>query len=479
MKRALLFFTFLAIAGASAAQQTGWHIIGRVMNEAGEALPGATVLAGESAQSVSDSAGRFGLFLKTLPQEIQVRRLGYFPQRIRPDTLRWEDRRGSVRIVLTPHSTSLSEVTISTKPIESIFKETYSSSLLDYVFAGQQLLLLVREKKKHYLRLTTDDGRVISELLLPDNTAAKLHRSCTGAFHVCGSQWAWEVTLAGGRVDTFSRYPAAGFYGLVLPCAAQKDGYYFFRKMGPFNQSVRYFYFDPAGNGRQLIEIVDSLANLAAWDMYSDLVTRKLFMLPRTYETSPGNPFGAKHPDFVIEDLPFARFGGEKALGPEGLMQRLTVFNDDQPAYLSALEALRGDSVYAPMYAIGDTVFLFNHVDNTLLRINTNPWQLGFCPLTFHRSDGWRKEVIVDEALQRVYGRFFTSDTGLVLKEIDLQTGRSAKTYRVPLAPYLATNYRIRNGLLYFIGQPDANMPNRQLYKVHIYKFLTAENEGK
>lgn len=479
MKRWSLSFALLAVVNILTAQQTPWSIKGRVLNEAGEGLPGATVAADETGIVFSDTTGSFMFSLKERPRELVVRRLGYFPQRIRLDTLQWDNRRATIQFSMTPEATNLGEVTISSRPIETIFRENYTTDLLDYLFAGPNLLLLVREKKKHFLRLSDNEGRLLSELLLPDNTTMLLHRSCTGGFHVCGSQWAWEVSLAGGIVDTFTRYSAAGFHGFIEPCSAQKDGYYFFRKAGPFNQSVHYFYFDPSGERHPFITITDSLSSLAAWHMYSDLASRRLFMLERTYETSPGNPFSAKHPDFVVEDLPFARYRGEKAFGPAGLMQLLTVFNDDQPAYLSALEGLRSDSVYAPMYLIKDTIFLFNHVQNTLMRVVTEPFQIRCSDIVFHHGKGWRKQIMVDEPMQRVYGRFFSAKTGLMLKEIDLHTGQAEKVYSIPVAPYLAVNYQIRNGILYFIGQPNVSNPNRQLYKVQIFRFQVPDEPGK
>lgn len=473
MKYTFLFTGFLLCAMVAQAQDKPWYIRGLVLDERGEPLSGATVLADEAAGGISDSAGYFLIGTPARPKMLTVRRMGYFARRIPLDSLRWKAQNAVLQIGMNSDALKLEEVTISSRPVEKVFEENYSTYLIDYQFAGPYLLLLLREKNKYLLRLCTDEGRVLSVLYLPDDRPGILHRSCTGAFHVAGERWAWEITVKGAEPDTFPRYPVSDFYRFVEPCAAFSNGYYFYRKMGPFNQSIRYVYFDPAGQGHFLLAVTDSLANQNAWEVYSDFLTKGLFMLPNTCEQNPDCPFNVKHPAYLNQLQPegIITTPGEAKRGLNNLMRMLDVYNNEQLAYLSTLEMIRSDSVYVPLFAIGDTLYLFNHPGRVLIRVQTVPWQTGNGPMDYHSGKGWQKEVWVDEALGRAYGRFFNKGRGLILKEINLKTGQAGNVYEVPVAPYLAARYRMRNGMLYFIGQPDANIPNRQLYKVNVFSY--------
>lgn len=57
----------------------------------------------------------------------------------------------------------------------------------------------------------------------------------------------------------------------------------------------------------------------------------------------------------------------------------------------------------------------------------------------------------------------------MILKEISPYSGAVLRTLDVSIAPYLSKKFKMRNGMLYFIGQPNINQPNQQLYRVNIF----------
>lgn len=464
---ALLFTTMLA------AQTAHWRIRGMVLNEQGEPLPGAMILADESIRTVSDADGVFELNLETRPRMLSARVLGYFSQRILLDTILWKGRRTALQFVLQSSDMALQEVTISSKPVESVYEEHYQSVLLDYLFAGPDLLLLLREKKTFSLRLVKDNGEQLADLALPTAGQHTLHRSCTGAFHLVGDVWAWELAIGQGHIDTFPRYPAQHFYRYIEPCILQKDGYYFCRKMGAFNQSVRYFCIDPQGNIKLLDHIRDLQGERSAWGLYLDFMNKTPFMAPRTYELT-GSPFNAAQPAylFALPEIPLLLEGEpwQVQLAVSTLIRSLDPYNNDQLATLGALQNMTADSVYAPMFCLRDTIVLLDHVNNRLLRLQPETGTNRTDTLYFHRqAGGWRKIVLFDEPLQRLYGFFYTNQSGITLTEINTNTGAGGKSYPLPLAPAIASHFKIRNGTLYCIGQPDINNPNRHLYKFNLY----------
>lgn len=446
----------LCLCGISLRAQTDtWQITGGVLDEAGEPLPGTTVIADDKAQAISDASGAFDLRLAEKPKTITIRCIGYFPQRIQADTLRFTGRKINLRITLVSNAVNLPEVAISGKPMETVFEEDFTSDLLDYGFAGRDLLLLVRERKRYLLRLTTDGGELLSEIQLPGKPDL-LHRSCTGDFHAVGAAWAWEVSLNGKLVDTLPRYPAARFHQLVEPCVLEKDGYYFFRRMGAFRQSVQYSYFDPGYKPHLLATIRDEIAEQQLLRRYREILAAYMKTIPDIDR------------DEILE--------GKSPLADP--MQALNPDNLTKMAETNALVAAIGffsqlalDSVYAPLVKAGEYVYLLDHQNDRMMRIRVEPWDDGTRTMTYHHEPGWRKEVLVDAALNRVYGRFSGPGRDLQLKEVNLGTGTVRRSYTLTAAPYLADTFRIRNGTLYCIGQPDVNVPNRNLYKINIFEF--------
>lgn len=456
MKHGIYWIFYFATGLSLPAQEAHWRLSGTVLDGNGEALPGVSLSVDDSAHTVSDAAGIFQLRPAYRPRILTARCIGYFPQRIPLDTVPFEGRAGRLRVVLQSNAVNLPEVGITARALEPIFQEDFQTDLLDYEFAGKYLALLLRERNRYFLRLADDDGRKLSELRLPE-PAQYLHQSCTGDFHAVGTDWTWEFTLRDTRMDTFPRYASAKFHQLVEPCVLEQQAYYFFRETGPFRQSVRYTYYDPAHQPHLLAVVRNELAE-------AQLVRRYRAILREYMKTLPD----VDQDDILSGLTPFTDM--KEVLKPENLIKMAE--SNELVSAIGFFNLLAEDSVYAPLVRIGAKLYLFDHVNDKLIRIDAvQPWQDEPGNLHYHRQPGWNKQVLVDAALERAYGRFSGKDGTLILKEIDLKTGSANKTYRLTIAPYLSSAFRIRNGILYFIGQPDVNVPNRQLYKMNIFKF--------
>ncbi|MEZ4941710.1 MAG: carboxypeptidase-like regulatory domain-containing protein [Saprospiraceae bacterium] len=454
MQRLLYFLLFTISMQLANAQGTIFQIRGRVLDENGEALPGTT-LQTTDRQAVTDAAGRFNLDIPSKTGWLTVRCIGYFPQRIALDTLRFSGQIARLDIFLKSNAVNLPEIAISSKPMESVFQEDFRSNLLDYDFAGEDLLLLVQLGKKYFLQLTTDNGRLLTELQLPE-PADLLHRSCTGDLHVVGEHHAREITLAGNRIDTFPRYTTDLFYKLVKPCVLEQNGYYFYQKTGAYRQSVQYLYYDPDRKQHLLAIIRNEIIEAQLRRRHMEILAAYMLTLS-----------DLDRDDILDGYSPLT--DPEKVLRPENLTRMAET--NGLVANIGFFSTLAEDSVYAPLIKVGSRIYLLDHVNDKMLRIAMPPRHDQTAPLTYHRSAGWRKQVLVDAALERVYGRFSAKDGALVLKELDLETGGARKTYTPAIAPYLSNNFKMRNGMLYFIGQPNVNIPNRRLYKLNLFTF--------
>lgn len=456
MKQLIVLFITLALSSGLAAQTGKWRVNGHVRGEAGENLAGATVSLVDQQQTSTDSAGSFSLAIERPKGVLVIRRLGYFPQRVRLDTLSFAGNTAKIDIFLVSNDIALPEIAVSGRPMESLYRENNRSSLIDYGFAGKDLLLLVREGKRFFLRLSTDAGALLTELQLPEDAFTLLHKSCIGNFHAVGGNWAWEVALNGRQLDTLARYPATRFHQLVEPCVLVQDDHYFFRRGGPFRQSVEYYYADPEYRRHSLANICDKTAEQQLLRRYREILVAYMRTLPDIDQD-----------DILAGNSPFA--DPTQVLKPENLVKMAET--NGLVAAIGFFDLMATDSVYAPLVRVGESIYLFDHVNDRLTRYRAAPWEGAELALDYHRAPGWDKQVLVDDALNRVYGRFSGKGGRLIFKEIDTGTGAVRREYVPDIAPYLSDHYKIRNGYLYLIGQPEAGVPNRQLFKINLFKY--------
>ncbi|MBK8558089.1 MAG: hypothetical protein IPL65_21160 [Lewinellaceae bacterium] len=451
MKRLLVYLLLWGVAFASGAQTDSWKLRGMVRNEMDEPLPGATLLSGDQLLGFSDSDGSFNLLIPSVTVPLIVRCVGYFPQHIPSDSL----HSTFLEIQLSPSAVSLPEVSVGDARVGTLFTEDFSTEIIDYTFAGAGLMMLVREQKSYFLWYCRDNGARISRLQFPA-PVQQLHQSCTGAYHVVGEQFAWECTLNGQQLDTFPRYPAAKFHQIIAPCVQELNHYYFFRKTGPFRQSVQYTYIDPDKKAHPLAYIRDKKAENQLLDQYRSILYSYLKTIPDIDR------------DDILNGLsPLT--DPMQALQPENLLKMAET--NDLVAAIGFFNQLAYDSVYAPLIKLGDQVLLLDFVNDQQWTIAVNPWQDTIQTLQFHHEPGWRKQVLTDQPLGRIYACFSAKGGDLVLKSIDPKSVRPGKSYTPKALPYLCDHFSIRNGWLYCIGQPDVNTPNRKLYRLNLYSF--------
>lgn len=449
-----ILFSFHVI---SFAQQ--WVVTGQVRTENGEPLAGASVYLDEQNGAYTDTAGRFLLLSPVRPKAVTARYLDHYTRQIKFQSADFQGNTAKITILLIPKNQVLGEALISAKPIESIASTNYVTDIFDFGFWGDALLLLARERKRYFLRLQTESGAVLSELDLPGEPRV-LHRSCLGDYHVVGKTRAWEISFSTKGLDTLPSYPAENFKALIQPCVLQTRGWYFFQEHRNFNQRVRYLAVSEGEGSKVLFDIGDPQRVDYAERTFIDFLQGQPFLV-RT-ETFRFSRFG--HPlESMNTDLTDDGSTSIEALLPLACHECY-----DQLHRLSELETIRRDSAYVPLFLVGDKLCLFDHVNHQLVRFQPLAPKQELHPIEYHRDKGWIKLMLQDESSGRLYA-LFQQRNGLMLKEINPENGQEKARYDLNFAPYLAEKWKIRNGTLYFLGQPGITEPNKTLYKMDIF----------
>ncbi|HRI58208.1 MAG TPA: hypothetical protein PK228_00715, partial [Saprospiraceae bacterium] len=229
-----------------------------------------------------------------------------------------------------------------------------------------------------------------------------------------------------------------------------------------FNKSVTYFYFDPERKRHLLASIKDAAGEAEAMDAYDAFRSNE----PLFIHSLGGLPA-------IDEGFSASKTAEPANIFSDAALQQYANSNQ-QLAHWSWLQVVKMDSVYAPLLKIGDTLLLFDHVRGVLRRFDVTFSNETVVPLQYHFEEGWRKELLKDEATQVVYGHFAPGSRHHLCR-IDLATGKTGAEYPLPEVPHISQNFKMRNGFLYFLGRADANVPNVSLYKVNIFQKIASK----
>ena len=131
--------------------------------------------------------------------------------------------------------------------------------------------------------------------------------------------------------------------------------------------------------------------------------------------------------------------------------------------------------IYDPVFAVGDSLVLFNFEEDKIDFFDKNAQPIGETPIKFHRDvkwNGqrpmkatWNRMVLVDMAKKNYYA-VFLEDSILVLRKIDIKTGEVKEVARLSGFQFVLFP-RVHNGKLYFMYHTGITH-SKALYRMEI-----------
>ena len=136
---------------------------------------------------------------------------------------------------------------------------------------------------------------------------------------------------------------------------------------------------------------------------------------------------------------------------------------------------LAPDPIYDPVFAIGDSLVLFNFEADKNEYFDKNAQMIGETPIKFHRylnwngkwlmKNSWKKQVLVDMARKEFYA-VFEDDGVMSISKIDLKTGQTQVVARLSDFHFVQLP-TINDGTLYFMYHTGPTHSNA-LYRMRI-----------
>lgn len=426
-------------------------VSGRVIDaNSGEPVPLAHIYLQNAEKGVvTDLGGNYSLEILRLPDTLRVSCIGYTTHKLCIDT----HPPGEINIILLPKIIALSEVVISSRLIEPVFKDN-QYSVLDYELDGRNIYLLIFRNQLARSELLYLDfaGDTISRKTDLPGKPKGLYKDCLDVIHFLTADQVYQVVHEGEKLVL--KYPNTldKFREAFGNCITSLQDKIFFKKYFYYNLAVEYFGIDKYNSEKTTLAIIRDDFQM---NMLDKNPKDKLLLL------ASGNPD-------VMGDLK----GGLASREVISALRSTTA----QSHFLNSIfyKPLR-----VPLKRIDENLVIFDFPNSKLKFYDPSGFLFHEVPISFHHrntdlnifegifnSKGWEDyDILVDEDRYKAYA-LFTSGASYHLKEIDLFTGNLVRTHQL-VYPY-PEKIRIRNGYVYFLYKPHSEWVKKRLYRQQI-----------
>ena len=448
----LILLLLLFHAGYS---QEGFIVSGHVTDRAsGEPLENVNVSLKSTSEGASTNKfGDFTLRVKQIPFELEFSHIAYEVKTVRYEHEPLMD----LEVELTPRTEPLSEVTITSQRIDTLYADRIYS-VLDYELCKRGILLLIYKSRLSQAELLLQDyeGNKLLKLAILPMKPLGLYRDCLGEVHILSKDKAYQVAIGDDRIQLYDPYDLDYFSDVMSGCRFMIGSKVYFEALEYFELVKKIYY----------VNTQDTISHLLATTADQDKID-----------------FLRQNPENYISEMRDAQLdilsrlnGTESDFAAIGTLRNLdTERRFNKMAYLSR--------IYAPIFPMRDTIVFFNHPMDVIQVYDTNDVLVKETPIHYHlpnkgdtlsgamfgvvTKNRWTEEVYVDEIGNKAYTTFRKMNGTLDLEEIDLDAGALTFKLNIPFA--YVQKIHVRDGYLYFIYKGFGDTQRKKLFRQQIY----------
>ena len=429
MKRFLVVILFLQFLFPALTQVEFPFIFeGTVTNAQGLELVGANIADQRGILiQTTDFDGKFFLEVDRGEIEINISYIGYekLTVNLRPDEMDFEDGRYKKSFILRQDVQSIGQVTISAEKIERVYDKK-AVLVYDYAFHGDNLLLLIKDKKRRYLRLVDENSNTLLEKEL-DIKPDEIFEACIGDLMLLTEKDCYRIDIV-QDIELVREGSRTDFETSIRPCEEITPSSLITVRFGKHNKSVTYFATNmKTAEYKVLDQIIDMEAHMAA-----------SFQLARL--KAAGNVNQGAHMD------------------DKGLARARQIFQDQ--AYY---ELIMTRPIYAPIFRLDKELYIFDHVNSMIRTYDFSGSMTNTCDLTY--DDGLESvdEVIKDQQLDEVYAVHYRGSYARLVK-IDHKTGENKGEFILDQHSF-PEEIKVKNGYAYYIYQEKKDLSNPNIFR--------------
>lgn len=139
-------------------------------------------------------------------------------------------------------------------------------------------------------------------------------------------------------------------------------------------------------------------------------------------------------------------------------------------------QSLYYEPLYAPLFINNDTVLIFDHYSDYLIKLDLDFNKLDSIPINYHKSKQkkyWEQPLLKDKEEKKLYG-LFLRDGYYYLRPINLNDGSTLISFK--LRYKYVENVKVENGYVYYIYRPFESSQKKFLYREIIETEPTESN---
>ena len=317
---------------------------------------------------------------------------------------------------------------------------TWKFNVDDYAFYEDKFILLTFEKNLEHAKVMLADAtqKVLSTFELPDE-AERLYKDYLGYINVICKEHIYRIKIKDDVIHLAS-LPVNDYRNLIMPCIDTIGKDIYFSNYQKDYPQFNYYAYNPVEKQTTQLKSVCDDESLKGYNM------EYYFLKPK------------------------------EQLEARKLEQEYKIDRHKIAAYMSGLTtSMFYTPLYAPLFIIADTAYVFDHYSNAILKYDKNHKRVDSVPITYHHPKNWRDwkhEVIVDKETNNVYAVY--ERYGIYsLKLINKYSGKIISSFK--LTNKYVKQIKIRNGEVFYIYRPFESLQQQFIYKELIVNSTTMD----
>ena len=422
-----LIFIFLSLSSFS---QNATTISGKITNEFNETIKDVRITTNLSNSFYrSNKKGEYSFAVEKFEKfTITFYHAGYARKRIRVDKSEIKGNKIQLNVVLKINT--LPQAVIEAKKKPKVVFGNKTTSIADYEFIGDYLIILAYEKslkKDGYLQLTNKKNTLITQFKTPSRPK-RLFKDFQNAVYLITEYKVYSISIF---KNEFRLRPI------------DKDEFYRIttRIIDTTSNHFLYSDFNP---------------NYPAFNYYAQVI----------------NDTTTKNIHYVENNFMMDLYRAEYKYAPN--KDKLWAFRQelvtgiDKEIWIGAAnftQSIYYEPLYAPLFVNNDTTLIFDHYNDYLYKFDSEFNKFDSIPIAYHKNKekkNWEQPIIKDKDEHKMYVLFLKNGY-YYLKPINLEDGSTSYSFK--LAYKYVENVKIENGFVYYIYRPYESSQKKYLYR--------------
>lgn len=336
-----------------------------------------------------------------------------------------------LEIQLKPLETDLEEVVISAERVQWVYPKK-NVHIIDFeVQPDGGLLLLCKDQKTYFLRLTDADDETVNELEIREHPV-RFFKDCLGEVHIVYRDSCYQIVRENDRLSLMNGLLWQKVREALSSCVLAWGDKMYFREYGRHGQTAWIFQYNRFLDKRKLLYVAENRKAARELDEYYNQALA---------EKGGGELINASD----IDALKRARHAYQQLL-----------FYDEVLA----------KPIYIPMFSLSDSLLLFDHVNDSICVFSPAGTVLSRIPITHHLHRKWAGEVLTDAEKRRF---FAVLDYGGMIRllEINPQTGETGREIELEKHIY-PTKIQIQGNYVYYLFHHFVDNSINYIYRQRI-----------